>query len=74
MNIYKVRDNLKRTIEGKESLLIEWRHSEFSDLRAVSAYLEVNINELKKILVDVEVCCEQYNEMSWTINPERMGR
>jgi hypothetical protein len=36
--------------------------------------LEINIDELKRILQDVEVCCEQHTEMGWQINPERMGQ
>jgi hypothetical protein len=56
MNIKRILTNLDNTIRGKEMLLAEWKHSDFSDLRAVAHYLEVNIGELKKIRADVEKC------------------
>lgn len=83
MNIYTVRDNLKKTIEGKEQYLyaiqkertfVGLRDGEDIALKAVADFLTININELKVILFDVEKCCEQYNLMSWEINPERMGQ
>jgi len=83
MNIYQVRDNLKQTIAGKEAYLFDiqkertmvgLRDGEGMALSAVAQFLEININELKVILFDVEQCCEQYNLMSWEINPERMGQ
>lgn len=82
MNIYTVRDNLKKTIEGKEKYLAEISRAlvaakERGDIIALDAtvkFLQININELKVILFDVEKCCEQYNLMSWEINPERMGQ
>lgn len=40
----------------------------------ISHFLEININELKVILFDVEKCCEEYSLMNWEINPERMGQ
>lgn len=79
--IYTVRDNLKKTIEGKEAYLArvnEDRMSEDAHVRmmayAILKMLEININELKVILFDVEKCCEEWNLMSWEINPERMGQ
>lgn len=76
MNIYTVRDNLKKTIEGKEAYLARIR--EIPKNTGVSAlvaeFLEININELKVILFDVEKCCEEWNLMSWETNPERMGQ
>lgn len=89
MNIYTVRDNLKKTIKGKEAYLaginedlalIAKDHTsiasegELMALRAVGEFLKININELKVILFDVEKCCEQHALMSWEINPERMGQ
>ena len=83
MNIYTVRDNLKRTIAGKEKYLAETVADYLSEpmeagqriiLQATMKYLQVNIEELKKILADVEVCCNQALEASWALNPERMGR
>ena len=43
-------------------------------LSSVIEYLEINIDELKRILADVEVCCQQYSDMGWQLNPERMGQ
>jgi hypothetical protein len=81
MNIYTVRDNLKNTIAGKEKLLEEYQKArslatmaEDLALYATSETLKVNIDELRRILKGVEVCCEQYNEMGWQLNPERMGQ
>jgi hypothetical protein len=83
MNIYTVRDNLKKTIAGKEAYLeaiqkertfVGLRDGEDIALKAVADFLAININELKVILFDVEQCCEQWNLMSWEINPERMGQ
>lgn len=79
--IYTIRDNLKKTIEGKEKYLDEQKMNLQSDdphvrmmAYPVSKMLELNINELKVILFDVEKACEEYNLMSWTVNPERMGQ
>ena len=82
MNIYTVRDNLKNTIAGKEKYLAGLREGLKEDLSegafmavlATIQMLDINIDELKKILRDVEVCCQQHNEMGWQINPERMGQ
>jgi hypothetical protein len=82
MNIYTVRDNLKNTIAGKEKYVTELRQGLKADLtdgaymavQATATMLDININELKVILFDVEKCCEQWNLMSWEINPERMGQ
>jgi len=72
MNIHIVRDNLVKTIAGKEELLRDYRC--LREPSAVRDYLEINIDELKRILADVEVCCEQAIEASWALNPERMGQ
>ena len=81
MNIYTVRDNLKKTIEGKEKYLAELDKvnamtvpsGEALALSATYKFLQININELKVILFDVEKCCEQYSLMSWEQNPDRSG-
>ena len=75
MNIYTVRDNLKRTIEGKEQMLADlvdrkehgWFNStsEIVANRATIEFLEVNLDELRNILADVEVCCEKATADSW---------
>jgi hypothetical protein len=81
MNIYTVRDNLKNTIAGKEKMLASEREnykSEDPHIRMVAyatiKFVEISIDELKRILKDVEVCCQQHTEMGWQINPERMGQ
>ena len=87
MNIYTVRDNLKNTIAGKEKMLKDMKFQRAfgdgswqGDMAKQAAYfatvefLEINIYELKRILADVEVCCEKDTEQSWESNPERMGQ
>ena len=84
MNIYTVRDNLVNTIAGKEELLEQYKKASLIAVRndtpdrvtigAMAGFLSTNIDELRKILADVEVCCTQYSEMGWMINPERMGQ
>jgi len=76
MNIYTVRDNLILTIEGKEKML-EAMHpnnpfqTEYMDEAeraahyATKEFLKVNIDELKRILRDVRICCDQATEASW---------
>lgn len=79
MNIYTVRDNLKNTIAGKEKYLASLANTrDMNDGAAMAVevtrqFLEININELKVILFDVEKCCEQYSLLSWEHNPDRMG-
>ena len=87
MNIYTVRDNLKNTIAGKEKMLAEHQcalaasylgptpipGTEMAFVATIK-FLETNLDELNRILQDVEVCCQQHNEMGWQINPERMGQ
>ena len=68
MNVYQLRDNLKNTIKNKRELLVD-----ISD-DLVAQFLNINIEELERILVDVEICCEQSTRASWISNPERMGQ
>ena len=73
MNIYKVRDNLKNTIAGKEAFLASVQEKAKKNLGNIDTYvtvatigfLEINIDELKKILADVETCCQQAIADSW---------
>jgi hypothetical protein len=81
MNIQTVAENLRKTIAGKVKYLVEIEYAltlattgERMALVATAEFLKININELKVILHDVEQCCEQWNLMSWEINPERMGQ
>lgn len=72
MNVYQLRDNLKNTIKNKRELLVAKSDVSFDDL--VVRFLKINIDELERILVDVEICCEQSTRESWFSNPERMGQ
>jgi hypothetical protein len=86
MNIHTVRYNLKNTIEGKERMLtriqecirsldaLDDQGDSWFRATITAEFLTVNIDELKKILADVENCCEQAIEASWALNPERMGQ
>lgn len=80
MNIQTVAENLRNTIAGKEKYLVEQKQnlqSEDPHVRMmaypVSKMLEVNIDELKRILADVEKCCEKATADSWALNPDRSG-
>jgi hypothetical protein len=64
MNIQTVKTNLEKTIAGKEELL-KHIHAKmlYEDVtgnvmanRATHDFLELNIDELKRILQDVEQC------------------
>lgn len=77
MNIYTVRDNLKKTIEGKELTVQSYQKSlgladrdEHIAISTMIKFLEINIDELRKILADVEACAV---EASWRDNPDRSG-
>lgn len=67
MNVYTVRDNLKNTIAGKEKQLeifqsrknIQREPDSQMAMFAAINFLEINIDELKRILVDVEACCAE---------------
>jgi hypothetical protein len=77
MNIYTVRDNLIRTIRGKEEFLAKMRDDVIKYNQTVNytvcKYLEVNLEELYGILNDVQECCKQASDDSWRDNPDRMG-
>jgi hypothetical protein len=80
MNIHTVRDNLIKTIAGKEKYLDEVRTArciadrrEDIALHAVQELLKVNVDELRAILQDVEKCVEKDVYNSWKDNPDRMG-
>ena len=79
MNIYTVRDNLKNTIAGKEAYLAEWNDANITETAdrihraTIVGMLKVNIDELKRILQDVEQCAKQASDDSWITNPDRSG-
>ena len=86
MNIQTVADNLRNTIAGKEAYLArenENRKSEDAYVRmvayTVTKMLEVNIDELKRVLQDVEQCVPKEPEFDESDSEEvrnliRMGR
>ena len=94
MNIQNLVNNLKNTIEGKQALLEEWKSRPASDwestgvsYEAMKKMVEININELQRILEDAIVCSAESiarnielekirkaeNIRSWAENPDRMG-
>lgn len=61
MNIQTVRDNLKNTIAGKEAYLESVRAGGTTTVsHTIIHMLSINIGELKRILQDVETCCETH--------------
>jgi hypothetical protein len=63
MNIQTVAENLRVTIAGKEQMLAQYRtmtlvlrQDESPEIYATVKFLEINIDELKRILQDVEQC------------------
>jgi len=82
MNIHTVAENLKNTIAGKEQYLTECNAVLYKDfleggaliaVETTAKFLKINIDELKRILQDVEKCCEKATEDSWALNPDRSG-
>lgn len=77
--IYQIRDNLIRTIEGKQAYLEEVRQARLRGterediaLFATQEFLKENIRELSVILKDVTECCVKATEASW-IGVDRQG-
>ena len=79
--IYTIQKNLQNTIAGKEAYLASLKNPD--DMFNMEArmvviatreFLEININELKVILNDVNTACSEFSLMTWEINPERMGQ
>ena len=70
MNIQTVAANLRNTIAGKElyhagierKMLAEVHRPKLIALKATKEFLEVNIDELKRILQDVESCVAYYGD------------
>jgi len=72
MNIQTVAENLRNTIAGKEQYLeaiqkertfVGLRDGEDIALRTTAQFLAINIDELKSILGDVEVCSKNTEDM-----------
>lgn len=55
MDIFTIKSNLENTIKGKEAMLAGLRKDESAGYYVLSNMLEINIEELEKILKDVEV-------------------
>ena len=70
MNIQTVADNLKNTIAGKEKYLAEMDNINMMAIssgeamahRATYDFLRINIDELRRILQDVEQCRPDWTE------------
>ena len=84
MNIYTIANNLRNTIAGKEQALKEYNKAlnvqvdpldagERMAITATVEFLEINIAELRRILADVDKCCDNATAYSWSLNPDRMG-
>ena len=79
MNIQTVATNLRNTIAGKEKYLSEvYEQRKVSNGDDIVSFvtaqmLEFNIDELKRILQDVESCVAKDVEQSWRDNPDRSG-
>jgi hypothetical protein len=57
MSILEVQLNLERTIQGKQILLDSWKRFDTVEMKMMCQMLELNIDELYKIMKDVEKCC-----------------
>jgi methanogenic corrinoid protein MtbC1 len=85
MNIQTVAENLRNTIAGKETMLAEMLQKQYTlpqvEARALSVtmeFLEINIDELKRILQDVEQCmpkvAKEYTMDDWNRDLENPHR
>ena len=81
MNIQTVRDNLLNTIAGKEALLANYVEREQNgtypktlEYKGICDMLELNINELKRILQDVEQCIPYREADAGVYGPEYQGQ
>lgn len=64
MNIFTVRDNLIRTIAGKELLLDSYRNPSVNPYNegvkeVIIQMLATNIDDLRAVLNDVQACCNE---------------
>ena len=63
MNIQTVAENLRNTIAGKQAMLDGLKVSDKEGYYIIKQWLEINIDELTKILTDVEQCVFDYDEL-----------
>jgi hypothetical protein len=84
MNIQTVAQNLRVTIAGKEQHLktlngdlIAGDYVDRTVTKTTIEFLKINIDELKRILQDIEQCSPSLpgegNNDSWITNPDRSG-
>ncbi len=63
MNIQTVAENLRNTIAGKQAMLNGLNDNGKEGYYIIKQWLEINIDELTKILADVEQCVFDYDEL-----------
>lgn len=82
MNLTTLQNNLRRTIAGKEHMLDSHKRylrgqgitsAETIASETIVKFLEVNIDELKRILTDVELCINDAAARSWDGCVDRMS-
>ena len=79
MNINTVRENLRNTIAGKELALQGYKNDAAEGfghgvaMQATIHFLQINIDELKRILTDVELCLNHEAANSWANDVDRQG-
>ncbi len=80
MKIETVAENLRDTIAGKELLVAHYRKVAANQGNALdniniafAGFVQDNVDELKRVLQDVEQCVKKESDDSWITNPDRMG-
>ena len=78
MDIRTVAENLRNTIAGKEMLLVTYSNPSIltkKERETIIHMLTINIDELKRILEDVEQCRPEWNVHScpYTDTCHRIG-
>jgi hypothetical protein len=73
MKLETVQANLRNTIAGKQAMLDGLKVSEKEGYFIIKNWLEINIDELKRILTDVELCMNHAAANSWAGEVDRQG-
>lgn len=79
MSLYSIKTNLENTIYGKEKFLVNIQSEEFTEpgskfaLDVMIQVLELNIKELKDILVDVNSTISEQSWVNDQNSDQRMG-